>query len=70
MHRRPDGVEIMEPKVSYDERVENMERSRAGDQRRIRKLEEELEPVRYAGESDEASAAEAEATPPRRRSDL
>ena len=64
------SAEAEEPSVSalienvkrLAERVEEMERSRAEDQRRIRELEEKLETDRYADESDEASVVEAEAT--------
>jgi len=58
----PSVATLMENVKRLAERVEEMERSRAEDQRRIRELEEKLETDRYADESDEASVVEAEAT--------
>ena len=58
----PSVATLMENVKRLAERVEDMERSRAEDQRRIRELEEQLETDRYTDESDEASAVEAEAT--------
>ncbi len=52
---------LMESVERLNERVEEMERWREEDQRRIRELEEQLEAVRYADEPDEASVAEADA---------
>ncbi len=60
----PSVATLMENVKRLAERVEEMEHSRAEDQRRIRELEEQLETDRYADESDEASVAEAEATGP------
>ena len=60
----PSVATLMENVKRLAERVEEMERSRAEDQRRIRELEEKLETDRYADESDEASVVEAEATGP------
>jgi hypothetical protein len=51
---------LMETVKGLVERVEEMERSRAEDQRRIRELEEKLETVRYADQSDEAPVVETE----------
>ncbi len=51
---------LMETVNRLAERVEEMEHSRAEDQRRIRELEEKLETVRYADQSDEAPIVEAE----------
>ena len=58
----PSVATLMENVKHLAERVEEMERSRAEDQRRIRELEEQLETDRYADEADEASVVEAEAT--------
>ena len=58
----PSVAALMENVKRLTERVEEMERSRAEDQRRIRELEERLDTDRYADESDEASVVEAEAT--------
>ncbi len=58
----PSVATLMENVKQLAERVEEMERSRAADQRRIRELEEQRETDRYADESDEASVAEVEAT--------
>ena len=58
----PSVATLMETVKRLTERVEEMERSRAEDQGRIRELEEKLETDRYADESDEASVVEAEAT--------
>ncbi len=57
----PSVATLMETVERLVERVEEMERSRADDQRRIRELEEKIERVRYADESAEASIAVAEA---------
>ena len=58
----PSAATLMETLEGLRERVEEMERSRAEDQQRIRELEEKLEQDGYADESDEASDIEAEAT--------
>ncbi len=58
----PSVATLMENVKRLAERVEEMERSRAADQRRIRELEEQLETDHYADEADEASVVEAEAT--------
>ena len=58
----PSVATLMENVKHLAERVEEMERSRTEDQRRIRELEEQLETDHYADEADEASVVEAEAT--------
>ena len=57
----PSVATLIETVKRLTERVEEMEGSRAEDQRRIRELEEKLETVRHADESDEASVVEVEA---------
>ncbi len=57
----PSLATLIESVKRLSERVEEMEDSRAEDQRRIRELEEKLETVRYADRSDQASVVEVEA---------
>ena len=57
----PSTATLIETLKRLTERVEEMERSRAEDRRRIAELEEKLETDRYADESDETSVVEEEA---------
>jgi hypothetical protein len=58
----PSVATLMETVERLSERVEEMERSRAQDQQRIRELEDKLEAGGYADESDEAFETESETT--------
>ena len=58
----PSTATLIEIVKRLTERVDEMERSRAEDQRRIAELEAKLETDRYADESDEVPIAEAEDT--------
>ena len=59
---KPSVATLMETVKRLTDRVEEMERSRAEDERRIHELEERLETVHAADESAEESVAEAEPT--------